>query len=87
ICEVKASASTAMRQVNLTFAQMTGIYDAYMKKNLTPEIGFDLSPIMMIQLSGELFDLNKYLNKTPDPQEDPEAGHCSGFVKIAPENK
>ncbi|KAK5970052.1 Phospholipase B, partial [Trichostrongylus colubriformis] len=75
------------RHVNLTFAQMTGIYDAYMHRNLTPEIGFDLSPIMMIQLSGELFDLNKYLNKTPDPQEYPEAGRCSGFVKIAPDNK
>ncbi|KAK6040331.1 hypothetical protein COOONC_22165 [Cooperia oncophora] len=66
---------------------MTGIYDAYMKRNLTPEIGFDLSPIMMIQLSGELFDLNKYLNKTPDPQEYPEAGRCSGFVKLAPGNE
>ncbi|VDP08193.1 unnamed protein product [Heligmosomoides polygyrus] len=75
------------RHVNLTFAQMTGVYDAYMKRNLTPEIGFDLSPIMMIQLSGELFDLNKYLNKTPDPQEYPEAGRCSGFVKLAPGNK
>ncbi|VDO55586.1 unnamed protein product [Haemonchus placei] len=75
------------KAVNLTFAQMTGIYDAYMHRNLTPEIGFDLSPIMMIQLSGDLFDLNKYLNKTPDPQEYPDAGHCSGFVKLADGNK
>ncbi|KAJ1366547.1 hypothetical protein KIN20_027228 [Parelaphostrongylus tenuis] len=75
------------RHVNLTFAQLTGIYDAYMKRNLTPGIAFDLSPIMMIQLSGELFDLNKYFNKTPDPQEYPEAGRCSGLVKVAPENK
>ncbi|VDL66969.1 unnamed protein product [Nippostrongylus brasiliensis] len=75
------------RHVNLTFAQMTGIYDSYMKRNLTPEIGFDLSPILMIQLSGELFDLNKYLNKTPDPLEYPEAGRCSGLVKIAADNK
>ncbi|EPB79864.1 lysophospholipase [Ancylostoma ceylanicum] len=73
--------------VNLTFAQLTGIYDSYMKRNLTPEIGFDLSPIYMIQLSGELFDLNKYLNKTPDPQEYPESGRCSGLVKLAPGNK
>uniref|UniRef100_A0A7I4YEA6 Phospholipase B-like n=1 Tax=Haemonchus contortus TaxID=6289 RepID=A0A7I4YEA6_HAECO len=75
------------RHVNLTFAQMTGIYDSYMHRNLTPEIGFDLSPIMMIQLSGEFFDLNKFLNKTPDPQEYPDAGHCSGFVKLADGNK
>lgn len=40
----------------------------------------------MIQLSGELFDLNKFLNKTPDPQEYPEAGKCSGFLKVAPNN-
>ncbi|CAI4230357.1 unnamed protein product [Auanema sp. JU1783] len=75
------------RHVNLTFAQITGMYDGYMKRNLTPEIGFDLHPIYMIQLSGELFDLNKYLNKTPDPQEYPEAGRCSGFVKFADGNK
>ncbi|KHJ88516.1 lysophospholipase, partial [Oesophagostomum dentatum] len=75
------------RHVNLTFAQLTGIYDSYMKKNLTAEIGFDLSPIYMIQLSGELFDLNKFLNKTPDPQEYPEGGRCSGLVKLAPGNK
>ncbi|KAE9413268.1 hypothetical protein Angca_004629 [Angiostrongylus cantonensis] len=75
------------RHVNLTFAQLTGIYDAYMKRNLTPGIGFDLSPLLMIQLSGELFDLNKFFNKTPDPQEYPEAGRCSGLVKVAPGNK
>ncbi|VDN20068.1 unnamed protein product, partial [Cylicostephanus goldi] len=75
------------RHVNLTFAQITGIFDSYMKRNLTPQIGFDLSPIYMIQLSGELFDLNKYLNKTPDPLEYPEAGRCSGLIKLAPGNK
>ncbi|CAJ0578529.1 unnamed protein product, partial [Mesorhabditis spiculigera] len=75
------------RHVNLTFAQMTGIYDAYVNRTLNPEIGFDLHAIYMIQLSGELFDLNKKFNKTPDPQEYPEAGRCSGLVKIADNNK
>ncbi|CAD6188332.1 unnamed protein product [Caenorhabditis auriculariae] len=74
------------RHVNLTFAQLTGVYDAYYRRNLTPEIGFDLHPIYMMQLSGEMFDLNKFLNKTPDPLEYPEAGRCSGFVKLAPNN-
>ncbi|ETN70739.1 hypothetical protein NECAME_14576 [Necator americanus] len=31
--------------VNLTFAQLTGIRDSYMKKNLIPGIAFELSPI------------------------------------------
>ena len=33
------------RHVNLTFAQLTGMYDAYMNRNLTPEIGFALHPL------------------------------------------
>lgn len=41
----------------------------------------------MIQLSGELFDLNKFLHKDPDPTDDPEPGKCSGFVKITEGNK
>ncbi|KAK6744762.1 hypothetical protein RB195_011466 [Necator americanus] len=75
------------RHVNLTFAQLTGIRDSYMKKNLIPGIAFELSPIYMVQLTGDLFDLDKYFNKTPDSQENPDGGRCSGFVKLAPGNK
>ena len=40
-----------------------------------------------MQLAGDMFDLNKFLNKTPDPMEYPEGGRCSGFIKLAPGNK
>lgn len=36
----------------------------------------------MLQLSGEIFDLDKFLKKNPDSQDDPEPGKCSGFVKV-----
>ncbi|CAI2347425.1 unnamed protein product [Caenorhabditis sp. 36 PRJEB53466] len=84
---VQPASDPFWRQVNLTFAQLTGVYDAYSKRNLTPEIGFDLHPIYMLQLAGDMFDLNKFLNKTPDPLEYPEGGRCSGFIKLAPGNK
>ncbi|GMT18195.1 hypothetical protein PFISCL1PPCAC_9492, partial [Pristionchus fissidentatus] len=72
--------------VKLVFSQMTGIYESYRRKEgdeqVKPAIGFDLHPIYMIQLSGELFDINKWLNKTLDPQEYPEAGKCSALLKV-----
>lgn len=78
------------RHVNLTFLQLTGIYHGYTKKEpivYKPNIEFYMHPIYMIQLSGELFDLSKFLNKTNDQTDDPDPGRCSGFVKIAPGNK
>jgi hypothetical protein len=39
----------------------------------------------MIQLSGELIDLSKVMNRTTNY--DDEGGKCSGFVKVAPGNK
>ncbi|GMS87852.1 hypothetical protein PENTCL1PPCAC_10027, partial [Pristionchus entomophagus] len=73
--------------VKLVFAQMTGMYESYRRKEtddqVKPGIGFDLHPIYMIQLSGELFDINKWLNKTLDPQEYPEAGKCSALLKVS----
>lgn len=79
------------RQVNLTFTQLTGVYDGYTRPldyaKFRPAVAFKLSDILMIQLSGELFDLNKFLHKDPDLNDDPEPGKCSGFVKLAEGNK
>lgn len=78
------------RHVNLTFAQLNGIYDGYSKKStkdFVPAIIFEIHPIYVIQISGELIDLSKVFNKTKDPEEDPEPGRCSGFVKVSPGNK
>lgn len=44
----------------------------------------------MIQLSGELLDLNKVMQKKPRNREEAvemEAGHCSGLVKVTDGNK
>lgn len=36
----------------------------------------------MLQLSGEIFDLDKFFKKKPDLHNDPEPGRCSGLVKV-----
>ncbi|KAK6047311.1 hypothetical protein COOONC_15184, partial [Cooperia oncophora] len=36
--------------------------------------------------NGEFYDLEKKLNKTRDPVEDQVGGHCSGLIKVAPNN-
>lgn len=41
----------------------------------------------MLQLSGELFDLSKFLKSKKMKTDDPDIGHCSGFVKITDKNK
>ena len=78
------------KMVNLTYTQITGIYHGYQTNaSLTPSVEFELTPIFMLHLSGELFDLSKALKKptlvNKDP--DPSPGHCSGFLKVTPGNK
>ncbi|VDM48781.1 unnamed protein product [Toxocara canis] len=78
------------KQVNLSFAQITGIWHGYSKKPpvwYKPAIDFDITPIYMIQLYGDLFDLSKVFDKEPGSGDVPDSGHCSGFAKLAPGNE
>jgi len=78
------------KQVNLTYTQLTGIFEGYRKPrdvNITPSVSFIINPILMIQLSGELIDLNKALNRTREVTDDPEPSKCSGLFKITDGNK
>uniref|UniRef100_A0AC35U4X8 Phospholipase B-like n=1 Tax=Rhabditophanes sp. KR3021 TaxID=114890 RepID=A0AC35U4X8_9BILA len=70
--EVQAKAATDKywKHVNVTFTQLTGVFDGYMGKDMELNVRFDMTPIYMIQLSGELFDLTKFLHKKPDPVHD-----------------
>uniref|UniRef100_A0A1I7W5E7 Phospholipase B-like n=2 Tax=Loa loa TaxID=7209 RepID=A0A1I7W5E7_LOALO len=72
------------KQVNLTFAQLTGMNNGYFKKSPTiykPIISFELTAIYMIQLAGDFIDLAKIFGKNKT-----DASHCSGLVKLAPNN-
>ncbi|KAK6100526.1 Phospholipase B family protein [Brugia pahangi] len=72
------------KQVNLTFAQLTGINHGYLKKTSTiykPIISFELTSIYMIQLAGDFIDLRKIFGKNKS-----DASHCSGLIKLAPDN-
>ncbi|KAE9555852.1 hypothetical protein FO519_000937 [Halicephalobus sp. NKZ332] len=78
------------KHVNLTYTQLTGIFEGYRKAKdatITPSVSFILNPILMIQLSGELIDLNKALNRTTMVSDDPEPSKCSGLVKVTEGNK
>uniref|UniRef100_A0A7E4W1Z7 Phospholipase B-like n=1 Tax=Panagrellus redivivus TaxID=6233 RepID=A0A7E4W1Z7_PANRE len=79
------------KHVNLTYTQLTGVFEGYRKNpkaNFTANVSFMINPILMLQLSGELIDLNKALNRTFDAAiDDPEPSKCSGFIKIANDNK
>jgi hypothetical protein len=41
---------------------------------------------MMININGELYDLDKKFNKTKDPINSEEGSKCSGLVKVTPNN-
>ena len=79
------------QHVNLTYTQLTGIHEGYRKDKtatFNPNLSLMLNPILMIQLSGELIDLNKALNRTVDTSvDDPEPSKCSGFLKVTEGNK
>uniref|UniRef100_A0A1I7SUI5 Phospholipase B-like n=1 Tax=Bursaphelenchus xylophilus TaxID=6326 RepID=A0A1I7SUI5_BURXY len=76
------------RQVNLTYTQVTGIYHGYHNnKDLDPAVEFEITPILMLQIAGDLFDLAHLLKKPKQVSDDPDPGHCTGFVKLTKGNK
>uniref|UniRef100_A0A914HX02 Phospholipase B-like n=1 Tax=Globodera rostochiensis TaxID=31243 RepID=A0A914HX02_GLORO len=82
------------RHVNLTFNQLAGIFDGYgsdKDNSYTPRAIFTINPIYIIQLSGDLIDLNILFKKKPSSKEEAvgmsKSGHCSGLVKVADGNK
>ncbi|CAD5214772.1 unnamed protein product [Bursaphelenchus okinawaensis] len=76
------------KQVNLTYTQVTGIYHGYSNnKTLDPAVDFTINPILMLQISGDLFDLAHFLKKPKQVTDDPDPGHCTGLVKLTEGNK
>lgn len=41
----------------------------------------------MLQIAGDLFDLSHLLKKPKEVSDDPDPGHCTGFVKLTEGNK
>uniref|UniRef100_A0A1I8A841 Phospholipase B-like n=2 Tax=Steinernema glaseri TaxID=37863 RepID=A0A1I8A841_9BILA len=72
--------------VNRTFLQLTGIYHGYTNV-IKPGIQYDINPILMINVNGELIDLEKKFNKTKDLMKPEDNGKCSGLIKVSPGNK
>ena len=72
--------------VNRTFYQLSGLIDAYENRPYSPRITYEIHEILLMNWGGDFYDLEKKLNKTRDPAIDQTGGHCSGFVKIAPNN-
>ncbi|TKR83222.1 hypothetical protein L596_016846 [Steinernema carpocapsae] len=72
--------------VNRTFHQLTGIYHGYTNA-VKPGVVFDVHSILMININGEIIDLEKKFNKTKDLLKPEDNGKCSGLIKVAPGNK
>ncbi|CAD6188713.1 unnamed protein product [Caenorhabditis auriculariae] len=70
--------------VNRTYYQLSGLIDAYEKRDFNPRITYELHPILYLNLNGDFYDLEKKLNKTRDPVMDQTGGKCSGLIKVAP---
>jgi len=97
--QVKKASKTDIfwRQVNLTFAQLTGISDGYANANTSekkessyePEARFELSDILRLQLAGDFIDLEKAFNKTANwhASGEQDTGHCSGLVRVTDDKK
>ncbi|CAK5080795.1 unnamed protein product [Meloidogyne enterolobii] len=77
------------RHVELTFTQLTGINDGYEDINLYgdyyPRVEFKNNSILLIQMSGDFFDLEHVFKKNPNLESEP--SHCSGFIKITEGNE
>uniref|UniRef100_A0A0K0EJG8 Phospholipase B-like n=1 Tax=Strongyloides stercoralis TaxID=6248 RepID=A0A0K0EJG8_STRER len=74
--------------VKRVYYQLSGIIAGYDKKEFTPNLYWGYHPIVIINLGGDLYDLERKFNKTKDPVDNrlPDSGKCSGFVKLAPNN-
>uniref|UniRef100_A0A1I8BKQ9 Phospholipase B-like n=1 Tax=Meloidogyne hapla TaxID=6305 RepID=A0A1I8BKQ9_MELHA len=86
---LKAKTDLYWHHVNLTFTQLTGINDGYEDNNFFgeyyPKVEFKNSSILLIQMSGDFFDLEHVFKKNPNLESEP--SHCSGFIKITEGNK
>ncbi|KAK5979999.1 Phospholipase B [Trichostrongylus colubriformis] len=72
--------------VNRVYHQLTGLIDGYESRPIKPGVTYEMHPILLMNWNGDFYDLEKKLNKTRDPVEDQVGGHCSGLIKVAPNN-
>ncbi|KAF7637678.1 Phospholipase B-like, partial [Meloidogyne graminicola] len=75
-----------------TFTQLTGINDGYENNYYgeeeyyyIPNVSFKNSSVLLIQMSGDFFDLEHVFKKSENLEYEP--SHCSGFIKITEGNK
>ncbi|KAI6209373.1 Calpain-5 [Aphelenchoides besseyi] len=72
--------------VRRAFHQITGVWDGFTNSTFDPRISYQVTPIYLININGELYDLEKKFNKTKDPLNEEAGEKCSGLVKVAPNN-
>ncbi|PAV69172.1 hypothetical protein WR25_20598 [Diploscapter pachys] len=87
------------KQVALTLSQLKGIQDAYYHRKPSLNDNFDIDidgnndgeyiePLMLLQISGDLLDLNVKFKRPKDPKTPfaKKGSHCSAIVKLLPDN-
>ena len=72
--------------VNRTFHQLTGLIAGYEGLEFTPNIRYEIHPVLLLNWNGDFYDLEKKLNKTRDLAYEQTGGKCSGLIKVAQNN-
>ncbi|KAE9551530.1 hypothetical protein FO519_005260 [Halicephalobus sp. NKZ332] len=76
------------QSIRRSFLQMTGLWNGYNNDTSFDkvEILYEIHPVYLININGELYDLEKKFNKTKDPLYSEEGSKCSGLIKLTPDN-
>ncbi|XP_015925352.1 putative phospholipase B-like 2 [Parasteatoda tepidariorum] len=73
-------------QIALTFEQLHGLEDGYKNVTSQPSTKVDLMGLLLLNIMGDLEDLEVVLKKN-DMRRVLGSGHCSGLIKVLPNNK
>ncbi|GIY08069.1 putative phospholipase B-like 2 [Caerostris extrusa] len=82
----KRSYDVYWHQIALTLEQLKGLEDGSRNKTSKPSTKFDVMGLMLLNVMGDLEDLEPLLNKT-EKRRAFGSGSCSALIKLLPNNK
>lgn len=74
-------------QVKLLLYQLSGLDDGFNEKQIQPNMNVSVDGLMMLQILGDLEDLEIALNKTTELRKQLGSGSCSALIKYVAEQR
>lgn len=71
--------------VKLLLYQLAGLDDGFLEKQVQPNMHINVDGLLMLQILGDLEDLEMALNKTTELRKQLGSGSCSALIKYVPE--